>query len=60
MKMVLDFIPNHTGKKHEWFTKSEQKDADYADYYIWADGVSNNPPNDLVRFYPVHCLAGAD
>lgn len=47
MKIVLDFIPNHTGKKHEWFTKSEDKDPDYADFYIWADGVSNtsNPNN---------------
>ncbi|KAL4238866.1 hypothetical protein ACF0H5_003573 [Mactra antiquata] len=55
MKMVVDFIPNHTGKKHEWFTKSAAKEAGYEDYYIWADGKNpdpaTNPPNDWVTEY---------
>ncbi|XP_052769198.1 maltase 2-like [Mya arenaria] len=51
MKMILDFIPNHTGKKHEWFVKSEAKDADYADFYIWADGDSSTPPNNWKTTY---------
>lgn len=49
MKLILDFIPNYTGKTHQWFNKSETRDADYADYYIWADGKSStSPPNNWV------------
>lgn len=55
MKLVLDFIPNHTGKKSEWFIKSQSKDAEYADFYIWADGAgsdpANTPPNNWVTEY---------
>jgi len=47
--MVLDFIPNHTGKKHEWFAKSEAKEEGYADFYFWANGSSStDPPNTWV------------
>lgn len=55
MKLILDFIPNHTGKKHEWFNKSREGDEYYKDFYIWADGKGPNksqPPNDWVR----HCI----
>lgn len=51
MKLMMDFIPNHTGKKHEWFEKSEKNEDDYAGYYIWADGTGLNnsqPPNNWV------------
>lgn len=51
MKLILDFIPNHTGKKHEWFTKSQEGDEAYKDFYIWADGNGVNktePPNNWV------------
>ncbi|XP_061173609.1 amino acid transporter heavy chain SLC3A1-like [Saccostrea echinata] len=36
MRLIMDFIPNHTGKKHEWFVKSRKKDGKYTDYYVWA------------------------
>ncbi|XP_062617581.1 amino acid transporter heavy chain SLC3A1-like [Saccostrea cucullata] len=36
MRLIMDFIPNHTGKKHEWFVKSQQKEGKYTDYYVWA------------------------
>ena len=52
MRIVLDFIPNHTGKKHEWFITSENKEDGYENYYIWAPGKgpdpSVNPPNNWV------------
>lgn len=46
MKVIMDFIPNHSSDEHEWFTKSKAKDGKYADYYVWADGNGNNPPNN--------------
>lgn len=36
-KVLLDFIPNHTSDKHEWFVKSVAKDPDFDNFYIWAD-----------------------
>ncbi|XP_045167927.2 probable maltase [Mercenaria mercenaria] len=55
MRMILDFIPNHTGKKHEWFLKSEAKEAGFENFYIWAAGTGSdptvNPPNNWVTAY---------
>lgn len=51
MKLIHDFIPNHTGKKHPWFVKSQDGEEAYRDYYIWADGKGVNkddPPNNWV------------
>lgn len=57
MRIVLDFIPNHTGKKHEWFITSENKEDGYENYYIWAPGKgpdpSVNPPNNWETVYGV-------
>lgn len=35
MRLVLDFIPNHTSKNHTWFVASQKGEAKYRDYYIW-------------------------
>ena len=37
LKIVMDFIPNHSSNKHEWFLKSENREEPYTDYYIWRD-----------------------
>ena len=42
MKVILDFIPNHTSDRHEWFQKSVNKDPEYADYYVWSEEIPNN------------------
>ncbi|XP_045120474.1 maltase A1-like [Portunus trituberculatus] len=52
LKLVLDFVPNHTSNQHEWFIKSESKEGNYTDYYVWAEakGFDENntaiPPNN--------------
>lgn len=54
MKLVLDFVPNHTSNLHEWFQESVKKKAPYRDYYVWADakGFETDgtpvPPNNWV------------
>eukprot|EP00092_Neocalanus_flemingeri_P037805 GFUD01041155.1.p1 GENE.GFUD01041155.1~~GFUD01041155.1.p1 ORF type:complete len:610 (+),score=196.00 GFUD01041155.1:268-2097(+) len=46
-KVVIDFIPNHTSDKHEWFEMSIAEDPAYVDFYIWNEGGgADSPPND--------------
>jgi len=50
MYVSLDFIPNHTSDKHDWFiascNKSHQYYEKYKDYYIWVATADGNPPNN--------------
>lgn len=46
MKLIIDFIPNHTSDQHPWFTESKAKKDQYKDYYIWHDGKGSGPPNN--------------
>jgi alpha-glucosidase len=54
IKLILDFVPNHTSDEHEWFKRSERNETDYKDFYIWqnpiVDPISNvaTPPNNWI------------
>lgn len=48
MKIILDFVPNHSSDKHEWFGKSENREPGYENYYVWKDGSPDKPPNNWV------------
>ncbi|XP_071454161.1 maltase 2-like [Hetaerina americana] len=54
IKLIMDFIPNHTSDKHMWFQKSVASDPKYKDYYVWVDPVFNTstgkhaPPNNWI------------
>ena len=37
IRVVLDFIPNHSSDQHPWFIKSLQREEPFTDFYIWAD-----------------------
>ncbi|MGX7059212.1 glycoside hydrolase family 13 protein [Vagococcus humatus] len=38
IKIIMDFVANHTSDQCEWFQKSRQsKNNPYSDYYIWQD-----------------------
>lgn len=53
VRLIMDFIPNHTGKMNAWFKKSQMKDEKYTDYYIWAscDPNNNTYPNKRVMLF---------
>ncbi|XP_054739075.1 maltase A2-like [Anastrepha obliqua] len=38
LKMILDFVPNHSSYECEWFQKSIRREDGYDDFYIWEDG----------------------
>ena len=38
MRIILDFVPNHTSDRHPWFLESRSsRDAAKADWYMWHD-----------------------
>jgi len=48
IKLVLDFVPNHTSDQHPWFIESRSsRDNPKRDWYIWRDSApSGGPPNN--------------
>ncbi|KAK3765353.1 hypothetical protein RRG08_065109 [Elysia crispata] len=38
LRLLVDFVCNHTSTQHEWFQKSVRKQGKYKDYYVWTDG----------------------
>ena len=50
LKIIMDFVPNHTSKKHPWFEESKMSKTDpKRDWYIWRNGTGENktePPNN--------------
>jgi len=49
IKVVLDFVPNHTSDLHPWFEASRSsRESAKRDWYIWRDG---NPPNNWVAVF---------
>nr|XP_004660250.2 neutral and basic amino acid transport protein rBAT [Jaculus jaculus] len=55
LKLIIDFIPNHTSDKHTWFQLSRTRTGKYTDYYIWHNCTQENgitiPPNNWLSVY---------
>ena len=50
LKVILDFVPNHTSDRHSWFLASRSsRSSPKRDWYIWRDGKADGtPPNNWV------------
>ncbi|KAL3267385.1 hypothetical protein HHI36_011515 [Cryptolaemus montrouzieri] len=52
LKIILDFVPNHTSNEHQWFKESENKSDEYKDYYVWKDAKDDgSPPNNWISVF---------
>ncbi|XP_036334553.1 maltase A2-like [Rhagoletis pomonella] len=38
LKIIMDFVPNHSSDECEWFQKSIRREDGYDDFYVWSDG----------------------
>ena len=53
LRLLLDYVPNHTSDQHEWFQRSRSSRADrYRDWYVWADPAPDGgPPNNWLSAF---------
>jgi alpha-glucosidase len=48
LKLILDYVPNHTSEEHSWFRESRRsRDSAKRDWYLWHDPATDGgPPNN--------------
>jgi alpha-glucosidase len=53
LKVILDFVPNHSSDQHPWFVESRSsRDNPKRDWYIWRDpGADGGPPNNWLSCF---------
>ena len=50
LKLLLDFVPNHSSDQHPWFIESRSsRESAKRDWYIWRDPApAGGPPNNWI------------
>jgi alpha-glucosidase len=53
LRVILDFVPNHTSNAHPWFQASRRSRSDpKRDWYLWRDAApGGGPPNNWVSHF---------
>jgi len=53
IRVILDFVPNHTSDRHRWFVESRaSRTAAKRDWYLWADPKPDgSPPNNWISSF---------
>jgi maltose alpha-D-glucosyltransferase/alpha-amylase len=49
MRVIIDFVMNHTSDQHPWFQASRNDpEGDYGDFYVWADDDKGYPDARII------------
>lgn len=56
LKIILDFVPNHSSTENEWFKKSVKRERGYEDFYVWANAKTDangqrQPPSNWLQSF---------
>jgi alpha-glucosidase len=53
IKVILDFVPNHSSSEHPWFqTSQSSRDNPKREWYIWRDPAPDGgPPNNWLSWF---------
>ena len=53
MRVVIDWVPNHTSDRHPWFVDAaSSRDSAHRDWYVWRDPEPDgSPPNNWVAAF---------
>ncbi len=53
IRVILDFVPNHSSSQHPWFIESRSsKDSPKRDWYVWRDAkAEGSPPNNWLAAF---------
>jgi len=53
IRVILDFVVNHTSDQHKWFLDSKSsRNAAHRDWFIWRDGKApGQPPNNWISIF---------
>ena len=53
IRVLLDFVMNHTSDQHAWFVNSRSsRTAPKRDWYVWRDGAApGGPPNNWISVF---------
>jgi alpha-glucosidase len=53
IRIILDFVMNHTSDQHKWFIDSKSsRTSEHRDWYVWRDGKGlDQPPNNWLSTF---------
>lgn len=53
VRIIMDFVPNHTSDQHPWFLDSKSsRTSAHRDWYIWRDGKGpSEAPNNWISIF---------
>lgn len=53
LRLIIDFVPNHTSDRHPWFLESRSSRGNpRRDWYVWRDpGPDGSPPNNWLSVF---------
>jgi alpha-glucosidase len=59
LKVIVDWVPNHTSDHHPWFVDAASgRDAEHRDWYVWREAEADGrPPNNWVAAFDLEAPA---